>query len=81
MEMHGSIARNLRLAVESSRRLRGHPVHRDTLQFWAELIREARAAHAAGHALGDPKVNASIAELEAMLAEHAAQAPRQIERR
>ena len=71
MEMHGSIELNLRLAVESSRRLHGHPIHADTLQFWADLIIEARSARAAHEAFYDADVDRYIAELETVLAQHA----------
>ena len=70
MEMHGNIALNLRLAVESSRRLQGHPVHADTLQFWRDLIQEARAHRGAGEAFEDADVDRYIADLETMLAQH-----------
>jgi hypothetical protein len=70
MEMHGSIAFNLRLAVESSRRLQGHPIHADTLQFWSDLIKEARSLRAAGEAFDDADVDGYIAELETVLAQH-----------
>ncbi len=69
MEVHGSIAQNLRAAVESSRRLRGHPIHRDTLQFWSALIAEARARRAAGEDLDDREVDEAIAELEVVLSQ------------
>lgn len=68
MELHGSIAQKLRAAVESTRRLKGHPVHRDTLQFWSELIHEARARRAAGELLDDAEVAQLIAELDVVLA-------------
>ena len=71
MEMHGSVSHNLKLAVESSRRLRGHPVHKDTLAFWSDLIKEARARRAAGETFDDSTVDESIAELELVLAEAA----------
>lgn len=71
MEIHGIIALNLRLAVESSRRLAGHPIHADTLQFWADLIKEARATRVAGE-LDDTEVASNIAELESVFAERAA---------
>ena len=69
MELHGTIAHNLQLAVESSKRLRGHPIHKDTLAFWANLIKEARARRAAGDDAPDPAIDASIAELEAVIAQ------------
>lgn len=48
MELHGSIANNLASAVTSARRLRGHPVHADTLGHWANLLRHARLELAEG---------------------------------
>ena len=69
MEMHGSLTRNLQLAVESSRRLSGHPIHKDTLSFWSDLIRAARSKRAAGEDLDDPALEAAIRELELVLAQ------------
>jgi hypothetical protein len=50
MEIHGSISKNLEMALESAKRLRGHVVHADTLQFWTDLLSEARKQrrHAGG---------------------------------
>jgi hypothetical protein len=42
MELAGSILENVENAVTSARRLRGHPVYKDTLTYWTELIHEAR---------------------------------------
>ena len=72
MDLHGSIAQNLQLAVDSSRRLRGHPIHKDTLVFWTDLIKEARARRAAGDDAGDPSIEASIAELEVVISQSGA---------
>jgi hypothetical protein len=69
MELHGTLAHNLQLARDSSRRLRGHPVHRDTLAFWSDLIGEARASRAEGDAADDTDVDRLIAELEMAIAE------------
>ena len=69
MELHGTLATNLQMALDSSKRLRGHPVHRDTLAFWSDLIGEARAKRAAGVEPDDPAVERLIAELEAAIAE------------
>jgi hypothetical protein len=69
MEVHGDIAPNLGAAVQSSRRLKGHPIHRDTLQFWSDLIAEARSRRAAGEVLDDPEVAEAIAELEVVIAD------------
>jgi hypothetical protein len=38
MELHGSIMNNLTSAVQSARRLSGHPVHADTLGHWADIF-------------------------------------------
>lgn len=43
MDIAGSIKENLEAAVRSARRLRGHPVHQDTLGFWRELLSMSRA--------------------------------------
>ena len=67
--MHGTLAHNLQLAVDSSRRLRGHPIHKDTLTFWADLIKEARARRAVGDETPDPSIAALIAELETVIAQ------------
>ena len=69
MELHGSLASNLELARASARRLRGHPVHRDTLAFWSELISEARARRAAGLEPDDPEVARLITDIETAIAE------------
>lgn len=69
MELYGSIAENLKAAVVSSRRLKGHPIHKDTLQFWSDLIREARARKAAERTHDHSEVNEAISELEVVLAE------------
>ena len=68
MKLHGTIRQNLQGAVESSRRLKGQPIHRDTLAFWADLISEARARRSAGEGVDDQEVEQAIAELEAVLA-------------
>jgi hypothetical protein len=68
MELHGSLASNLQMAIESSKRLQGHPVHRDTLMFWLELVAEARARRATGEDPDDPYVERLIAELETAIA-------------
>jgi hypothetical protein len=69
MELHGTLAYNLQMALDSSKRLRGHPVHRDTLAFWSDLVGEARARRAAGSDSDDPNVERLIAELETAIAE------------
>lgn len=43
MELDGSNIQNLASAVQSAERLRGHPVHEDTLAFWQALLAHWRA--------------------------------------
>jgi hypothetical protein len=66
MELHGTILNNLASAVQSARRLRGHPVHEDTLGHWADLLHHARRELAAGTA--EP-ILPLILELEKEIAE------------
>jgi hypothetical protein len=65
MELHGTLAKNLSSAVQSARRLKGHPVHTDTLAYWADLLHHARR-----ELTDDASVDlrALIAELETELA-------------
>ena len=42
MDLHGRIEANLAAAVRSARRLRGHPIHSDTVRHWTALLHEAR---------------------------------------
>jgi hypothetical protein len=66
MELDGSIANNLASAVQSARRLRGHPVHQDTLNHWSDLLAHARRALASGSA---ERLRSLIIELENELAD------------
>ena len=68
MILHGSIADNLTAAVRSSRRLRGKPVHGDTIAFWRELLAKARAEEPSPDASADPSVADLADQLEAELA-------------
>jgi hypothetical protein len=43
VKLHGSLTTNLQIALQSARRLKGRPVHKDTLAFWAELLAHGRA--------------------------------------
>jgi hypothetical protein len=47
MELAGTLDENLSAAIRSARRLREHPVHVDTLQYWADLLDYARRSAAA----------------------------------
>jgi hypothetical protein len=66
MEIAGSIANNLTSAVQSARRLRGHPIHADTLGHWRDLLNHARQELANGS--GEP-IQDLIVELENELAD------------
>ncbi len=66
MELHGSIAKNLASAVQSARRLKGHPIHADTLGHWRDLLDDARRELAKG---STEPLQALILELENELAD------------
>ena len=42
VNLSGNILTNLRGAVQSATRLRGRAVHADTLEYWQQLLKEAR---------------------------------------
>ena len=69
MELHGTLVYNLQLALDSARRLRDHPVHRDTLAFWSDLVGEARARGSAEAVPDDLDVQSLIGKLEAAIVE------------
>jgi hypothetical protein len=68
MDLHGSLAENLQAAVRSAKRHRKHPVHAETVKFWADLLQHARRLRAAGHdeALA---IDPLLAELDLAVAE------------
>jgi hypothetical protein len=68
MEIHGSITNNLTSAVQSARRLRGHPVHADTLDHWRDILDHARQELAKG---STEPIEALVVELENELADRA----------
>jgi hypothetical protein len=69
MELHGTIVNNLASAVQSARRLRGHPVHADTLGHWADLLHHARREMSDG---STEPIQSLILELEKELADRTA---------
>lgn len=69
MEIHGTLANNLASAVHSARRLRGHPVHADTIAHWTDLLHHARRELSGG---SQEPIQAVIVELEKELADRAA---------
>ncbi len=67
MKLHGSIQDNLVAAVRSARKLRGRPVHADTLKHWDDLLQHARRELASG--TGERKsIEPLLVELEAEIA-------------
>jgi hypothetical protein len=69
MEIHGSIENNLTAAVQSARRLSGHPVHTDTVDHWRDLLAYARQNLTKG---SNEPIKTLIAELENELADRPA---------
>ena len=70
VELHGSIEANLVAAVRSARRLRGHPIHPDTLQHWSDLLHQARRQLAADPAGASETLKQLVAGLETELSVH-----------
>ena len=71
MKLYGSLIDNLESALASARRLRGHPVYKDTLSYWAELVQEARRAHQDPSSSHSSELGTAIVKLEIELAERA----------
>ncbi|WP_010165107.1 hypothetical protein [Sphingomonas sp. PAMC 26617] len=69
MNLSGSILENVENAVTNARRLRGHPVYRDTLSYWTELLQEARRAHKDLEGSQLLALEAAILDLEGELAD------------
>ena len=66
MEFCGSIHANLRAALQSARRLKGGPVHPDTVEHWAMIV---AAAKTPGEALDSYKTRELLSDLEREIAE------------
>jgi hypothetical protein len=75
MELDGPITDNLRAAIASATRLRGHPVHKDTLLFWHELLSHAHAMQRRARVKEMEELEALIAELDACVTLHDASRP------
>ena len=69
MQLHGSILENLENAIASARRLRGHPVYKDTITYWSDLVQEARRARQEPSCAQFDVIGVAIARLESELAE------------
>lgn len=67
MRLHGSTEGNLIAAIRSASRLRGRPVHADTLKYWADLIRHARDEVSSWVGLPPESLTRLAAELESEL--------------
>jgi hypothetical protein len=70
MRLHGTIEENLRAAITSARRLRGHPIHSDTVRHWSDLLDHARRKLDTGEALDRETLAELLATLGALVAEH-----------
>jgi hypothetical protein len=70
MQLHGPLIDNLENALVSARRLRGHPVYKDTLSYWAELVQEARRARQEPECPHFSELGVAIAKLETELADY-----------
>ncbi len=68
MKLHGSIATNLSAAIDSAKRLRGSPVHSDTLQFWRDLLSHAGAEKRTLSTAEAAALDPLIGELQSQLA-------------
>lgn len=64
MQLHGSTEGNLMSAIRSASRLRGRPVHADTLKYWSDLIRHARGELSSQAGLPPESLARLVAELE-----------------
>ena len=67
MQLHGSTEGNLISAVRSASRLRGQPVHADTIKHWADLLQHARRELSLNAALPSEPLQRLVVELEVEL--------------
>jgi hypothetical protein len=70
MDLEGSLADNLKAAIFSATRLRGHPVHKVTINFWNELLTHARLVRRRARVADIAELEQLIAELETCVQEH-----------
>ncbi len=68
MQLHGSTEGNLIAAVRSANRLRGQPVHADTIKHWADLLHHARKELSTSIGLPAEPLARLVAELEGEMA-------------
>jgi hypothetical protein len=67
VELSGTLAVNLRAAITSAKRLRGHAVHSETLAFWQALLSHSRAQARASNEPDADEVESLMAELQTEL--------------
>ena len=72
MKLAGSVLENVENAVTGARRLRGHPVYKDTLTYWTELLHEARRERKDLEGSQLQVLEAAILKLEGELASRSA---------
>ena len=63
MRLVGSLKDNLAAAVESVRRHRNHPVYRETVKYWSDLLQHARQAKS-DEGENSESINALLVELD-----------------
>ncbi|WP_155265417.1 hypothetical protein [Sphingomonas segetis] len=64
MRIEGSVRSNLLAAIASARRLRGRPVHQDTVEHWRRLADHGRGGNGQPHG---EMVGDLVAQLETEL--------------
>ena len=67
MLLAGTISSNLKGAIASADRLRGHPVHCETLQFWRDLLAHARAEMRSSGPFEAEGIEPLVGELQSQL--------------
>jgi hypothetical protein len=70
MKLHGTLAVNLEDAIASAERLRGRRVYSDTVDYWAELLREARVNRPDTAELHQQKIDRLLDRLASLLSEY-----------
>ncbi len=69
VRIEGTLAANLRGAIQSAQRLQNHPVHLDTVAYWKALLTEARQALREGDPGELQTLEDLVVTLEALLSE------------
>ena len=69
MKLHGTTEGNLISAVRSASRLKGRPVHRDTIKFWRDLIAHARNELSSCAAMPSDSIRRLVSDLELEVAQ------------